>query len=287
MKLQKILLAGGTGYLGGYILKQLVEQKYDTRVIVRRHKSVNISAPNLEVINAEATRPETLKGVFDKVDVVISTLGITRQKDGLTYMDVDYQGNLNLLKEAETAGVKKFIYVSVLNGEKLRNLKICEAKEKFADCLKASPIAYCVIRPNGFFSDMGDFLKMAKGGKVYLFGDGRLKLNPIHGADLAEVCINAIASTEKEINVGGPDMLSQNDIGKMALEAYGKPPKIVHLPDWLRRFILWSLRIFTTSQTYGPIEFFMTTMVIDMQAPLYGNHRLADYFRAKADERHS
>ncbi len=279
MQSQKILLIGGTGYLGGYILKQLVEQKYDIRAIVRNHKSVNTSAPNLEIINAEATRPQTLKGVFDGVDVVISTLGITRQKDGLTYMDVDYQGNINLLKEAEASGVRKFIYVSVLNGEKLRNLKICEAKEKFVDCLKASPIAYCVIRPNGFFSDMGDFLKMAKGGKVYLLGDGRLKLNPIHGADLAEVCISAIGSAEKEIKVGGPDMLSQNDIGKMALEAYGKPPKIVHLPDWLRRLTLWSLRTFTSSKTYGPIEFFMTTMVVDMQAPLYGNHHLADYFR--------
>ncbi len=31
---------------------------------------------------------------------------------------------------------------------------------------------------------MADFLKMAKGGKVYLFGDGKLKLNPIYGKDL-------------------------------------------------------------------------------------------------------
>ena len=63
--------------------------------------------------------------------MVISTVGIARQKDGFTYMDVDYRENANLLSEAKRSGVKKFIYVSVLNGEKLSNLKIFEAKERF------------------------------------------------------------------------------------------------------------------------------------------------------------
>lgn len=105
MNSPKILLAGGTGYLGGYILKQLVEQKYETRAIVRDHKKVNLSSSNLEIVNAEVTRPVALKGISQGIDVVISTLGITRQKDGLTYMDVDYQANVNLLKEAEACGV--------------------------------------------------------------------------------------------------------------------------------------------------------------------------------------
>ena len=83
--------------------------------------------------------------------MVISTVGITRQKDGLTYMDVDFQSNVNLIEEAKKEGVKKFIYISVLNGEKLRHLKICEAKEKLGDYLKLSGMNYCIIRPNGFF----------------------------------------------------------------------------------------------------------------------------------------
>lgn len=81
------------------------------------------------------TKSETLNGICKDVDVVISAVGITRQKDGLTYMDVDYQANVNLINEAKRNGVKKFIYISVLNGEKLRGLKICEAKEKLVDYL--------------------------------------------------------------------------------------------------------------------------------------------------------
>ncbi|MBP1613910.1 MAG: NAD-dependent dehydratase [Bacteroidetes bacterium] len=282
MSKQKVLVAGATGYLGGYITQELASlEDFNTKIIVRNRHKVKSNDPNIEVVEAEVTKAETLTHLFDGVDVVISSVGITRQKDGLTYMDVDYQANVNLINEAKASGVKKFIYVSVLNGDKLRGLKICEAKEKLVDYLKASGLDYCIIRPNGFFSDMGDFLKMAKSGTVYLFGDGKLTLNPIHGEDLAQVCIDAINSDKKEINVGGPDLLSQNAIAELAFKAYSKPAKIIHLPDWIRKSVLWIARTFTSSKTYGPIEFFMTTMVMDMQAPQYGTHKLEDFFNGQ------
>jgi uncharacterized protein YbjT (DUF2867 family) len=279
---KKVLLAGSTGYLGQYIAKQLIQAGIDTRLIARNPGKLDFDVMSVELAKAEVTKPETLKGLFRDVDTVISTIGITRQKDGLTYMDVDFQGNVNLLDEAKSNDVRKFIYISVLNGEKLRNLKICDAKERFVDYLKNSGMNYCIIRPNGFFSDMGDFLAMAKGGRVYLFGDGTLKLNPIHGADLAKVCVDAIDSSEKEINVGGPDILSQNEIAELALKAHSKKIKIIHLPDWIRKMTLWLIRSFTTQKTYGPIEFFLTTMVMEMVAPEYGINKLEDYFNEKA-----
>lgn len=279
--MKKIAIAGSTGYLGKYLVKQLAEQEIDGVALARNTSKLSeFNESKIEIIEAEVTRAETLSGVFDGVDTVISTVGITRQKDGLTYMDVDYQANINLLREAEKAGVRKFIYVSVLNGNKLRHLKICEAKERFVDELKQSGLEYSIIRPNGFFSDMKDFLAMAKGGKVYLFGGGTLKLNPIHGEDLAKVVLDAVDQNKNEINVGGPDILSQNDIAELALKAYSKPVKIIHLPDWMRRFLLWTVRTFTTSKTYGPLEFFMTTMAMDMQSPQYGKHHLEDFFNA-------
>ncbi len=279
MNKQKVLVAGATGYLGGYITRELeFSDFFNTRIVVRNKQKVKVGNPNVEVVEAEVTKPETLKHLCLGVDVVISCVGITRQKDGLTYMDVDYQANVNLIKVAKASGVRKFIYISVLNGNKLRDLKICEAKEKLVDYLKASGLDYCIIRPNGFFSDMSDFLKMAKSGRVCLFGDGKLCLNPIHGEDLAKVCIDAINSKEKEINVGGPDILSQNAIAELAFKAYSKPVKVLHLPDWIRRMSLWVLRTCTNSKTYGPLEFFMTTMVMDMRSPQYGTHKLENFF---------
>lgn len=284
MTKDKILLAGATGYLGKYITQELLSRNCKTKIIVRNTSKEKLNNVNLEINEAEVTKPDTLKNIFDDVQVVISAVGITRQKDGLTYMDVDYQANANLIDEAKKSGVEKFIYISVLNGEKLKHLKICEAKERLGDYLKSSGLEYCIIRPNGFFSDMGDFLKMAKGGKVYLFGDGKLKINPIHGEDLAKAVVDAINMDENEINIGGPDILSQNEIAELALKAYSKPTKIIHLPDWIRKFALWIVRTFTNLKTYGPLEFFMTTMAIEMQAPQYGNHKLGEYFNEQVNK---
>ncbi len=282
--MDKILIAGATGYLGEYITRELIKRNYYTKVLVRspeKFKEYGINSE--EIIHAEITDKSSLKNCCKEVDTVISSVGITKQKDGLTYMDVDYQANKNLLQEAKQCGVKKFIYVSVLNGERLKKLKICEAKEKFVEELKKSGLEYCIIRPNGFFSDMTEFFNMAKGGRIYLFGSGELKSNPIHGEDLAKVCVDAIEKSEEEIEIGGPETLSQNEIAMLAFEAVGKTPKITYIPDWIRRAVLSTARVFLDSKRFGPIEFFMNVMAIEMIAPEYGKHTLKDYFKGLED----
>lgn len=277
--MKKILLAGATGYLGSYIARELQKRGYHVRVVARspkKLKQANIEAN--EVLEAEVTQPESIKGCCKNVDVIISTVGITRQRDELTYMDVDYQANLNLLLEAKQSGVNKFVYVSVLNGDKLKHLKICEAKEKFVKQLKESGLDYCVVRPNGFFSDMSEFYNMAKKGRIYLFGSGELKANPIHGEDLAIVCVDAIEKPDKEIEVGGPETLTQNEFAITAFKVLGKKQKITHIPDFIRIIILKMVRTFTGSKIYGPIEFFLAVMAIDMIAPEYGKHTLKKHF---------
>jgi len=276
--MKKVLVAGATGYLGQYLVKELKSRGFWVRVLIRKEIQKDIFTSVDDIFIGEVTQPESIRGAAKDIDWVFSTIGITRQKDGMTYMDVDYQGNANLLKEALQEKVETFLYISAINGDKLRHLKIFEAKERFVDELKESGINYCVLRPNGFFSDMKDFLTMAKGGRVYLFGDGTFKLNPIHGKDLAKVCVdNAIGGVAEE-TAGGIDMLSQNDLAALALKAWGKPEKITHLPDWTRRFTIWLLRTFTSSKTYGPIEFFLTAMAFDNIANKYGTNRLEDFF---------
>lgn len=277
--MKKILLAGATGYLGSHIAKILNQSAYDLRMIVRSPNKLAQRGIEVEdLFQAELTFPETVKGCCSGIDTVISTVGITRQKDGLTYLDVDYQANLNLLNEARESGVRKFIYVSVLNGEKLRHLKICDAKERFVEQLEKSGLEYCVIRPNGFFSDMSEFYVMAQKGNIYLFGSGEQKTNPIHGEDLAAVCVDAIDGLDQVIRVGGPETLTYNEIAIIAFEAAGMKPKISRIPDWIRRTILKLIKVFTNSKFYGPIEFFLTVTAIDMIAPEYGTHRLKDHF---------
>ncbi|WP_010255286.1 SDR family oxidoreductase [Myroides injenensis] len=275
----RVLLAGATGYLGNYLLKELKREGYWVRVLIRSKEQKDIVTIADEVFIGEVTDSSTLSNITKDIEWLFSTIGITRQKDGLTYMDVDYQGNMNLLQQALTTNVKHFVYISAINGDKLRHLKIFQAKEGFVDQLKESGLDYRIIRPNGFFSDMNDFLRMAQSGRVYLFGKGSKKLNPIHGADLAKFCIEQMKCTnKKEYTIGGPDILSQKQIAVLAFSALEKKTRITFLPDVIRVLIIKLLHLLTSSKVYGPYEFFLTAMARDNIAPLYGNNHLKEYF---------
>ena len=283
--MQKVLIAGATGYLGKYVVQEFKKQGYWVRALARNaDKLESLSEYIDEKFIGEVTDINTLSGVCKDIDIVFTSVGITKQKDNLTYMDVDYQGNMNLLEEAKKEGISKFIYVSVFNAEKMKNLKGIQAKVRFEEELKKSGLDYSIVYPNGFFSDMLDYLQMAKKGRGYVFGSGEFRINPIHGEDLAEVCVNAANGEEKEINVGGPDILTHNDILAIAFDSLGKTTKISKIPIWLRNLIVAILKIFTSVKTYGPIEFFMTVLAIDMVAPTYGKHYLKDFFLENTDK---
>ena len=274
-----ILLVGSTGYLGTNIIELLMSQQVQFKALGRnKAKLLGMGVDEAQIIEAEVTCPSDLSGVCQGVDVVISCLGITRQQDGVGYLDVDYQANLNLLEEAERTGVRKFIYISAYNAQKYPQVRLLNFKERFASrLLKSTKLIPCVIRPNGFFSDITEVYNMAKSGRVFTFGDGTIQLNPIHGKDLAMFCLDAIDKTEKEFDVGGPDVLSVDEIARLAFASQNKPEKNTHIPD-VFRIILLKVVSCLPERWGGPAEFFLTMLGEDSIAPLYGNHRLEDYF---------
>lgn len=283
---QRVLVAGASGYLGRHLVTQLRQDGCWVRALARRAEQADTLADADEVFIGEATRPETLSGVADGIDAAYSALGITRQRDGMSYADVDDQGNLNLLRQAEDAGVDRFVYVSVLHGPQMRRtVRLAEAKERFVDALTASSIRSVVVRPTGYFSDMQAFLDMARRGTVYLIGDGHCRMNPISGADLARACVEAAGSMAHEVAVGGPDTFTHDEIARAAFAALGTSPRIRHVPVRLARSAGWMATRLTPQPVFGPLQFLLAVMTTDMVAPATGTDHLAAHFRAEARTR--
>ncbi|KAG1647405.1 hypothetical protein GQR58_030621 [Nymphon striatum] len=195
------------------------------------------------------------------VDLVVSCLGITTQKDGLSYQDVDFQANMNLLEEAMSAGVAQFAYVHVLAAHLMPQVSLIAAKAQFVATLQAADIRSTVIAPSGYFSDMAEIFSMAQSGRVWGFGKGDGLLNPIHGEDLAEAVIEAADKGLAWFDVGGP---TYDEIARLAFAALNKPPKITYLPDILRRMALGLGRYIMPAASFGPVEFFLSAMEIEM-----------------------
>lgn len=286
--MKKVLVAGSTGYLGKYVVREFKKRGYWVRVLVRK-KSLNklketgpFLQPPIEkyiddIFIGEITDIKTLNGLCDGIDIVFSSIGITRQRDKVSFMDVDYQGNKNLLDISLKADVKKFIFVSAFKASLLLDLEIARAREMFVEDLKNCGIDYTVIRPTGFFSDASEFLNMALSGRVFLIGKGKNKINPIHGADLAKVCVDAVKDTRNEISVGGPVVYTYREIAELAFSVVGKEPKIITIPVLPLKFIVSLIRPFN-KRYYTLAKFFLTVMENDFVAPKTGTHTLKEYF---------
>ncbi|MFC1861539.1 SDR family oxidoreductase [Chloroflexota bacterium] len=288
--MQKVLVAGATGYLGRFVTRELKRRGYWVRALARNLKKLEQAGPFLQppVVNeiddlfiGEVTKPETLKGLCDSMDIAFSSIGITRQNDKLTYQDVDYQGNRNILDITLKSSISKFIYVSVLNAHLYEHLAIVKAHEDFVRDLKACGIDYTIIRPTGYFSDMTEFLSMARKGRIYMVGNGENRINPIHGEDLAKVCADAINERERELPVGGPETYSMREIAGLAFLTLGKKPKITRIPPALAKFGVRAIRSFN-KQMSDLVEFFISAGQNDGVAPATGNHSLKSFYEELA-----
>ena len=275
-----VLIAGATGYLGQHLVRTYSEAGYWVRALARDESKLSAVRPWVdEAFIGEATDPASIANICDGVDLVVSALGITRQTDQLSYQDVDYQANKNILDRALEAGVERFAYIHILNAHKMGDVGVVKAKTQFVEALTNAPLRSTILCPSGFFSDLSEVFRMAEQGRVYVLGKGDNPISPISGMDLAERCLLATEAGEKWVDVGGPETFDQLDIATLAFEALGAPKKITHVPLWVGRLALFATRFLGQKHLSGPMELFLAASKIDMSAPAYGQSRLIDTFR--------
>ena len=290
MQKEKVLVAGASGYLGRYVVHEFKKRRYFVRALVRNPEKASKEGPNLEpsiagvadeVVTGDATDKASLKDICKDVDIVFSCMGLTKPQRDVTNEQIDHLGNKTLLEDALSHGVKKLIYVSVFNAEKMTDVDVVQAHERFVQDLQASGISFTVIRPTGFFSDMGMFFSMARSGHMFLLGDGTNHVNPIHGADLAKVCVDAAKGSEKEICIGGPDIYTFNETITMAFEVLGKKPWVTHIPMWIGDVTLF-ITGFLNKPLASVMSFAVSVSRIDNVAPVTGTRLLKEFYRELA-----
>lgn len=281
----RVVVAGATGYLGRYVVEELHRQGGKVRAPVRdpaRLESARASCD--EIFVGHATRRETLAGLCDDADVVFSSIGVRHFRRRPTYEEVDFGANRNLVEMAETAGVGRFVFVSILDGqEHRRSSPLVDARERVVDRLRDSSMEATVLRPTGFFNDMGEIFEMARRGRVWLIGSGETRINPIHGADLAQVVAGIVGAEhpEPEVPAGGAETFTQLEIGELAFRVLGKKPRYGRLAPGLIRLVASLVRPFNkNASALG--RMFALLGERDAVGPAYGDHRLEDHFRRLA-----
>jgi uncharacterized protein YbjT (DUF2867 family) len=277
----RILLAGATGTIGRYVLR-ILSNKENISVIplVRDVKKLDDMGIDFkEVRRVDLDDKDSILGCCSDIDVVISTVGLEDSYRGMTYDQVDYEGNLNLLKEAVRARVRKFIYVSVVKADSDDSVPLLNAKHKFENELKQSGLAYAILRPSKYYKDIYNvFYKMAQSGKITFVGDGNTKLNPIHPEDVARNIVDCIISKYGVHEIGGPKTYTYNELAELMFNLADKPSKIVHLKPIVYKVLTAMVGKFRP-HLKPAFKFSLWTMTNDLTAPIKGKLLLEDYIR--------
>ncbi len=229
----KVVLAGAYGNLGGDIFKALLKAGHEVVAADMIERDLGLTG-NYTFRKLDVTKPEALKGLCDGADCVITTVGLTKTSATVTNYEIDYQGNLNLLKEAQAAGVKYFTYISVLKADQAPKVPMLHAKYLFEEELKKSGIQYVIHRPTGYFYDIVKvFRPMIENGKVTLLGKKPVHANVIATEDFADFIVAHLTDCNKTYNIGGKETYSYEEIANMCFAAAGKPPVIKRAPAFL------------------------------------------------------
>ncbi len=233
----KVVLAGAFGNLGAEILKCLCAAGHEVIAADLKERPVEGTEGKYTFKAINATKPETLEGLCDGAEVVITTMGLTGASTTVTSYDIDYRGNMNLYAECVRAGVKKFNYISVISCDEpgAEKVPMLHAKFLVEQEIKKQPMDWVIYRPTGYFYDIAKVFKpyIDKGEMQLLKGYGGVKANVVDCPDFAQFIVDHMCDTNVTYNVGGKETYTYEEMAQMCFDAAGKPLKIKWAPIWL------------------------------------------------------
>lgn len=275
----KVVLAGAYGNLGADIFRTLINEGHEVVALDMAQREIGVDK-NFTFKKVDVTNPETLKGTCDGADVVITTVGLTKGSATISNYDIDYKGNLNLLKEAKRAGVKNFTYISVIKADKAPDVPMVHAKYLFEEELKKSGLTYVIHRPTGYFYDIVKVFKpMIEKGEVTLLGKEAVHANVISTQDFGEFIVKHMLDDNKVYNVGGKETYSYEEIANMCFEAAGKTPVVKRAPVWLFDVLAFVNKLKKNGKE-AIIRFSKFTLTQDMVGDtVYGDMSFKEYIK--------
>ena len=281
----KVVLAGAYGNLGLDVFRALLAKGYEVVAADMVERDVGLSG-NFTFRNIDVTQPETLKGLCNGADALITTIGLTKTSPTVSNYDIDYKGNLNLLNEAINSHVKHFSYISVIKADKAPKVPMLHAKYLFEEELKKSPLTWVIFRPTGYFYDIVKVFKpMIMKGEVTLLGKKPVHANVISTKDFADFIVKHLADKNKTYDIGGKETYSYEEIANLCFAAAGKEGVIKRAPPFLFDILAFVNKLKKNGKE-AILRFSKWTLTQEMVgSTVHGDMSFADYIKESFKEK--
>lgn len=273
----KIIVAGGTGFLGRYISRALLDSGHDVTVLSRRGDTSGI--PQLVGANgtsADVTDPASLTGKLAGADGVVGVVQFPNYpmevpRRGLTFDRYDRQGTENLIAEAESSGVSSYVYISGAGADPASPRTWYRAKGRAEDALRASSLQATILRPSWAYGPedkaLNKFVDIARFSPVVpRIGVRKQLVRPVFVADIAAAVARIVerGAWGKTYEIGGPDVMTMGEVIHTMLDVMDKRRLVIGVPKILPKIATAPLvALPKPPMTPGGIEFAVQDGLVD------------------------
>ena len=239
----KVLVTGGTGFVGPHVVRAIAERGHDLKLLVR-DSTRSRELPGQPVVG-EMTNTVSLQHAVEGVEAVVQLVAIRQGKEE-QFRRVMEQGTRDLVSAAKDAGVRRIVLMSALGtSEETKDLvPYYHAKWEMEQAVKGSGVDHVIFRPSFVFGRDGGILptfrKLAKlTPATPVIGSGEQRIQPIWVDDVALYFAEALdkpETTNRTFDLGGPDIVSWNDFWQRLRTTLGirRRPRL-HVPIGLMR----------------------------------------------------
>lgn len=241
----KVVVAGGTGFLGRHISARLLQAGHQVDVL-SRDPDKRSRVPQLEGIGGrrgDVTEPASLRGVLDGADAVVGAVQfpnhpIELPRKGLTYERYDRRGTEHLVAEAQRAGLTHFFYLSGAGADPASDKTWYRAKGWAEEAVITSGLRFGILRPSWAYGPEDRALNRLE--KISRFspvvpriGVQAQTIQPVYVVDVARA-VQAVFADESAWNeiyeIGSPEVMTMQEVIATMLDVTGRRRLILPVP---------------------------------------------------------
>jgi len=250
----KLLVVGATGTLGRQVARCAIDQGYEVTCLVRNARKASfLKEWGAELVEGDFCQPETLPAALEGIEAVIDA-ATARATDSLSIKQIDWEGKVNLIQAVCEAGIKRYIFFSILFAENYPNVPLMEIKYYTEKFLAETDLDYTILKPCGFMQGLiGQYaIPILENQGVWITGEST-PVAYMDTIDIAKFAVRALTvpkTCRKSFPVVGEKAWKAEEIITLCEKLSGQEAKISRVPMGLLRVmrgltysLKWTLNI--------------------------------------------
>jgi NADH dehydrogenase len=232
-----ILLTGATGLVGSALLHRLLERGEHVRCLVRDPRRLGPRRVRVQITLGDLSDPWALRQSVRGVEAIVHLAASIRDQPRGTIEELNGLATARLLREAEDAGVERFLFFSALGATPSSRTRFFRSKALAEQAVLAADVPATVIAPSIVYAPGDEWFgllhAMMRLPWMPVSGSGSARFAPMWVEDAADCTLAALdegKNGQRRYELAGPDVVTYDEIVKLALEMEGRRRPLLHFP---------------------------------------------------------